>query len=107
VFALLRPGPLARFALWLCALGGGWATVTGCVGIAVAFHDPDLTNPDGTAVSFAMRFSDKAVQGALYFGFAGMGLVLMLIAARIAIVRGAAGRATGDESADPAADNLS
>jgi hypothetical protein len=88
VFALLHPGPLARLALWLCAIGGVWATVTGCIGVAVAFHDPVGSNADGNAFSVAQSFGEKAVQGALYLGFAGMGLVLAAIAWRVAIVRG-------------------
>ena len=89
VFALLRPGPLARLALWLCAIGGLWATITGCIGMAVAFHDPVGSNADGSGFSISQSFGEKAVQGALYLGFAGMGLVLTLIAVRIAIVRSA------------------
>jgi len=100
VFALLRPGPLARIALWLCALGGLWATIAGCIGIAVAFHDPTGSNADGTAFSISRSFGDKAVQGALYLGFAGMGLVLTLIAARIAIARGSAAEDTDAGSDD-------
>jgi hypothetical protein len=78
VFAVFGQGPLARAAMWLATISGGWATAMGFVGITVSFH--------GTGFGSA-GLSGKLSEAVLFFGFAGMGMVLTLIAGRIAMSR--------------------
>ncbi len=75
--ATLADGRLARPALWLATLGGVWAMITGFIGITVSFHS-------GSGLGAGSTMPAKLSEAVLFFGFAGMGMVVAMIAGRAA-----------------------
>jgi hypothetical protein len=69
----------ARFALWLAALGGAWVLVAGALQIVSAVHESDST------IGFlALNQQNRAVSALAGLAFAGLGLIVALVAGRFA-----------------------
>lgn len=82
VLATIADGRRARPAMWLATLGGTWAMITGFIGITVSFHS-------GSGLGAGTGVASKLSEAVLFFGFAGMGMVVAMIAGRSAASRSA------------------
>ena len=83
-FASLVQSARARLALWVAAAVGAWTAVAGLAGVVVAWHGYDTSDSPGVAIE------NRAVGSLRYFGFAGLGMLVVLVAGRLAQSRRAA-----------------
>jgi hypothetical protein len=84
--AALSDTSTARFSLWLAAVGGAWVFVAGALGIAAALHGSDT----GTITFIFSGRGNRAVAVVGGLAYAGLGLVVALVALRLARRRQAA-----------------
>jgi hypothetical protein len=75
--AVLLEGPMSRVALRLAVVGGAWSVAAGGCGVAFAFH------PDPGFGSVRV-FDGRLTECVYYLGFAGLGLLIAMIAWRFA-----------------------
>jgi hypothetical protein len=76
--ALQQDSLLARRSLLLATVGGLWVIAAGFMGVAVSFHQ------ETAPISLSNGGESKFVSALLYVGFAGLGLVITIIAGRCA-----------------------
>ena len=79
-FASLVPSARARLALWIAAAVGAWTVVAGLAGVVAAGHgyySLSTGEPGPPIVS-------RAVGSVRYFGFAGLGMLVVLVSWRLA-----------------------
>jgi hypothetical protein len=76
--AVVHDSVIARRALQLAVVGGLWAIVANLMGIAVSFH-----TQTGVAFTSLGGNESKFVNALIYFGFGGLGLVIVTVAWRL------------------------